>query len=103
MRLEVNRRGHRWCAIGADVECLWCGKTFVSFNSAPFCTTEHRLLWNDRRRPRRPGVPTPEQQEAAMRVVMAGLGVREVEQRVARLNDAMQAHAPAQEPFRRRL
>jgi hypothetical protein len=80
MRLEVNRRGHRWCAIGADVECFWCGETFVSYNSAPFCTTAHRLLWNDQRRPRRPGMPTPEQQEEVMRVIRARLGLQEVEQ-----------------------
>jgi hypothetical protein len=86
MRLEMNRRGHRWVPIGADVECLWCGDPFVAFNSAPFCCTDHRRLWNDRRKPRRPVVlSSPEQQEAVMQIIRARLGLQqEVEQQERR-------------------
>ena len=80
MRLEVNRRGHRWCAIGADVECFWCEETFIAYNSAPFCCSEHRRLWNEKRKPRRPTMATPEQEQEMMRVIAERLGLHQVEQ-----------------------
>jgi hypothetical protein len=81
MRLEVNRRGHRWCAIGADVECLWCGAGFIAYNSAPFCCAQHRLLWNQRRKPRRPTMVTLEKEQEVMHLIAQRLGLhQDVEQ-----------------------
>jgi hypothetical protein len=90
MRL-ISRRGHQWAAIGADAECLWCGDPFIAYTPAPFCCTEHRLAWNDRRRPRRPGVMSTEV-------------AREIVERFVRVNAEIEAVQAAQvEPLRRRL
>jgi hypothetical protein len=85
MQLQRSRRGHSWCAIGADVECLWCGESYIAFNSAPFCTTAHRLLWNQRRKPRRPGMLSLEQEQEVLEEIRMPLGLHEeVEQQEER-------------------